>query len=722
MKKVININFQGRVIPIEETAYEILKQYIESLRQFFANEEGRDEIINDIEGRIGELFGDILKKGAACVTDADVESIINSIGRPEDFEAEDAGTAKTETKSQSSSSAYQQAPGYSKGRLYRADNDKLVGGVCAGLANYFRIDPSIMRLLFVVITFGGFGTGVLIYVLLWIILPSRSLEVQLKKRLFRNPDDKVIAGVASGIAAYFNMAVWIPRLIFAFPLVLGIISSIFQNVFFHFDPFPSVIFGSFGGSLFIIYIVLWAVIPQAQSATEKLEMRGERVDLNTIKTTIQEDLGNIKSRTEKWGEEVKETFQNKTRSMASEVGPAAGRAGSRLGNAIGIIFKGFFLLIAGSIAFALLMAMIVLILVMVGVMAGGVSAFPLKGFIIAGPWQNFLAWTTLLLFLGVPVIAFVVWIIRRLIRTKSRNSYLGYVFGSLWTIGIIAAVLLAASISRDYKTKAGVEEKVTIAQPSSNKLFIKASPRSNVRYFDGDWYGIHWDRNNSPFYALTEDSLVLRTVQLRIQKSEDSLFHVSEIKFSRGASPQAAREAAEKISFAINQADSFMNLPRGFDISKSEKFRNQQVLFIIDVPVGKKIEIDRSIYEYSGFNLDLGDGYNDWDWNDDWHNNYSWNSNVEYIMTNDGLKPTHQEDIKEEDNNDENLEAPANPEAPDSSKHIDSSRYHYQPSNDSPETAPKKSEASLHSNSKSFMKGTVKITDITAAFYERLSL
>ena len=58
MKKVININFQGRVIPIEEAAYDNLKQYVESLRAFFANEEGKDEIINDIEGRIAELFGE----------------------------------------------------------------------------------------------------------------------------------------------------------------------------------------------------------------------------------------------------------------------------------------------------------------------------------------------------------------------------------------------------------------------------------------------------------------------------------------------------------------------------------------------------------------------------------------------------------------------------------------------------------------------------------------
>jgi hypothetical protein len=89
MKKVININFQGRVIPIEESAYDMLKQYVESLRKFFANEEGRDEIINDIEGRIAELFGESLKKGSTCITDDDVNHIIESMGRPEDFEGEE---------------------------------------------------------------------------------------------------------------------------------------------------------------------------------------------------------------------------------------------------------------------------------------------------------------------------------------------------------------------------------------------------------------------------------------------------------------------------------------------------------------------------------------------------------------------------------------------------------------------------------------------------------
>ena len=79
MKKIININLSGRVIPIEDAAYDSLQRYIESLRRYFANEEGRDEIINDIESRIAELMNDRIKKGAACVTEYDIEQIINTM-------------------------------------------------------------------------------------------------------------------------------------------------------------------------------------------------------------------------------------------------------------------------------------------------------------------------------------------------------------------------------------------------------------------------------------------------------------------------------------------------------------------------------------------------------------------------------------------------------------------------------------------------------------------
>jgi phage shock protein PspC (stress-responsive transcriptional regulator) len=184
MKKVININFQGRVIPIEETAYELLKQYIESLRRYFINEEGRDEIINDIESRIAELFSERLKKGVTCITDDDVNAVIAGMGRPEDFEAQDADTAASATQ-QKAYSQSEPSGGYTyttstpgRGRLYRNADDKILGGVCSGLANYLGIDPVVMRIIFVIL----FGALFWVYILLWIIVPSKSVESNITKR------------------------------------------------------------------------------------------------------------------------------------------------------------------------------------------------------------------------------------------------------------------------------------------------------------------------------------------------------------------------------------------------------------------------------------------------------------------------------------------------------------------------------------------------------------
>ena len=196
MKKIININLSGRVIPIEDSAYEKLQAYIESLRRYFIHEEGRDEIINDIESRIAELMNEKIRKGASSVTDADVDEIIASMGRPEDFQAaEDTETISTGSQSyQSRTASDEPYTTRKRNRLYRDSSDKILGGVCSGLANYMNVDPAIIRILFAIITFGGFGFGVLAYLLLWIVLPSRDLEYFGGKRLYRNPGIESLVG------------------------------------------------------------------------------------------------------------------------------------------------------------------------------------------------------------------------------------------------------------------------------------------------------------------------------------------------------------------------------------------------------------------------------------------------------------------------------------------------------------------------------------------------
>ncbi|MES2370976.1 MAG: PspC domain-containing protein [Bacteroidota bacterium] len=653
MKKVININFQGRVIPIEESAYDMLKQYVESLRRFFANEEGRDEIINDIEGRIAELFGESLKKGSTCITDDEVNHIIASMGRPEDFEGEEGKVQSQLGGEQTgSSSAGSNYTNYTteqpRGRLYRDDNDKILGGVCGGLASYLRIDPTIVRLVFALMSFGA-GTGILLYILLWVILPSRPLNnTSSTKRLYRNPEEKVIAGVASGIASYFDIAVWIPRLIFALPLVVGIISSIFRSAFwFDGDAFPSIVFGSFGGTLFVAYAILWAVIPEAKSASEKLEMRGEKVDLNTIKNTIQEDLEGFKSRAEKWGGEFKDKAQNfgqefgatvgqKGQQFGTEAAYIAKSNGSRIGRAIGIMFKAFFLFVAGILAFALLVALI-------AGMVAGIGVFPLKDFFLEGPWQNLLAWLTLLLFLGVPVVAFITWVIRRIMGVKSGNKYIGFTFAGLWVIGLVSGGILAASIARNFDAAAKDKQEYTITQPVTGKLIVDI-PDTKVKVY-GRWFKMDGVLN------MNDDSLLLNNVRLHLVKSTDSLYHITANKYSNGADETTALRNVQQINYNIAQQDSLLFLDRGFALQKGTRFRNQRVTVIIQIPVGKKIVIKRRVSSrLNSFHINTG--RNDWDFDEEWSNNYEdWHSDVEYIMTVGGLERVNKP--KKEENNDE---------------------------------------------------------------------
>lgn len=638
MKKVININFHGRVVPIEESAYEILKQYVDSLKKYFANEEGKDEIINDIESRIAELFAENIKKGQTCITEDTVESIIKSMGRPEDFEAEDISSSETsythQNYSQDSSSYTSSTP---RTRLYRSENDKVLGGVCAGLANYLRVDATVVRILFAIITFGGFGTGFLIYILMWVIIPSKELESNLKKRLFRNPEERVIAGVASGLAAYFNIQVWIPRLIFALPLVLGILGSITHSIFWNFDFGPSFIFGSFGGSLSVIYAILWAIIPEANTASEKLEMRGEKVDLNTIKNTIQEDLegfknraskmgSEIKEKAEKFGEELKDTVHATSQSFKAEAAPKAKSAGRKIGNVIAVLFKAFFLFLGGIICFAFLMAFI-------GIAIGGVAVFPLKDFFIEGFWQNLFAWLTFILLLLVPVIAMITWIIRRIMGVKSKNRYLGLSFTLLWVLGIVSAVLFASSFINNFRGQARDKQEYNITQPTSSKIILRVvEPKIKMynRFYRMDG-----------FVRITNDSLYLNNIKVNVTKSFDANYHITAFKYSGGNSENAALEAVKDINYSFNQADSVINLNNSFALEKGSKFRNQRIILQVQVPVGKRIYLDRSISrKFDWVNMHFGNDWeNEWGWDDDnLGKSERWRSNIEYVMTESGLE------------------------------------------------------------------------------------
>lgn len=164
MNKVYNINLGGYPFVIDHDAFDELEKYLSSLNNYFKVSEGRDEIVADIEARIGELFKEKLKR-RKIVSFKDVNEVIDTMGRPEQFEQEETYASAGNYKG----SQFDIRTGK---RLYRDPDTKILAGVCSGLSAYLGIeDPIWMRLAFAV-AFFGFGIGVIPYIILWMVVPE----------------------------------------------------------------------------------------------------------------------------------------------------------------------------------------------------------------------------------------------------------------------------------------------------------------------------------------------------------------------------------------------------------------------------------------------------------------------------------------------------------------------------------------------------------------------
>ena len=215
MKKTLTVNLGGTVFQIDEDAYNLLDNYLTNLRLHFQEEEGVEEIVRDMEMRISELFTEALEGGQQVITIDAVEKVIKQMGRPEELDDADAGTTETGTGTPSHESEKTEATGNSS----ETDNTQQ----------------------------GETTTG----------------EETVRKRLFRDVDHKILGGVLSGIAAYFDWDPTALRLVYIF---LGLLPG--------------------GPSVLLIYLILLFIIPAARTATEKLQMRGEPVNMENIGKTV----------------------------------------------------------------------------------------------------------------------------------------------------------------------------------------------------------------------------------------------------------------------------------------------------------------------------------------------------------------------------------------------------------------------------------------------------
>lgn len=194
MNKTIIINISGAIFHIEEDAYEILKTYMTEVKKHFGLSADSFEIVTDIENRIAELFSEILKRDLKqVIIIKDVHAIIEQMGRPADFEAAD----HTEQAAQPTEA--QMAPGVQR-KLFRDSDDKLIGGVCSGLAHYFSADAVWIRLLWAALFFAG-GIGLITYIILWIVMPVARTRAE---KLAMNGEDVNLETIKNAVNDELN--------------------------------------------------------------------------------------------------------------------------------------------------------------------------------------------------------------------------------------------------------------------------------------------------------------------------------------------------------------------------------------------------------------------------------------------------------------------------------------------------------------------------------------
>lgn len=182
MNKTIIININSIVFHIEEEAYELLRSYMIDIKRHFGNSTDSQEILQDIENRIAEMFAEKIQAGRKEVISLDdVNHVINQMGKVSDFEEGEDMSGEDSEFTQGQSTHTNSSSTVDK-KLMRNPDDKIIGGVCSGLAAYFGIEPKWMRVIFICFFLFG-GSGIMFYLILWVVMPvavSRADKMAMK--------------------------------------------------------------------------------------------------------------------------------------------------------------------------------------------------------------------------------------------------------------------------------------------------------------------------------------------------------------------------------------------------------------------------------------------------------------------------------------------------------------------------------------------------------------
>ncbi|TMM56787.1 PspC domain-containing protein [Maribacter algarum] len=483
MNKTVNINLANILFHIDEGAFNKMRLYLESIRRSFANTPGSDEILADIEARIAELFHEKLENERQVITDKEVDEVITIMGQPEDYMV-DEDIFEDEPKAKRSSVQRRSK------KLYRDTEMKYVAGVSSGLAHYVGVDPLWVRLLWIVLTIGS------------------------------------------------------------------------------------------GGGFILLYGLLWILIPEATTTSQKLDMRGEDINISNIERKVKEGFDDV-------AEKVKNVDY-------SEVGNKVKNGGKTFFDTIGDIIMFFFKIFGKFIGIILIIVGAATIIGMfIGMLTlGTLDWFHLPG--LDGVLNNLTGtpiWlVSLLIFfaIGIPFFFLLYLGLKILVNNlKSIGNIAKFSLLGLWLISLISLIVMGVREAASHAFTGSItQESELFLENQSDPLNIQLAAtelwdqQKQMRVND---MVMVYDNDGTPV-LLSDD------VRFNLKKSQDSTIRISIRKEANGPSYDDARSTAEKIEYSYSLNGNNLVLNDFLTTSDKSRFNDQEIRVNLYLPVGTTIK------------------------------------------------------------------------------------------------------------------------------------
>ena len=494
MNKTVNINLAGTFFHIDEDAFGKLSRYLDAIRRSFSDLNGQDEIIKDVEARISELFSEKINDISQVITIKQLDEVIAVMGQPEDYMVdeeifEDASpNQKSQSRSQSS-----------------------------------------------------------------------------HKQLFRDEDNKFIAGVSSGLGHYFSIdAIWI-RLFWIASILLGF------------------------GAPILVYILLWILIPEALTTSEKLKMNREPVNISNIEKKIKEELENASNKIKEVDYDM---YKENTQKGATIFFSTIGKIFAGIFNVFGKFFGLILIILSLSIIIGLIVGLFTT--GTFGIVSGGFEIFDYLSIVLIDSFPFWLL--VLLVFLIVVIPAFSLFILGlKLIITnlKSIGTTAKIILFVLWICSIIGLSVLGV--------KQATEQGYDGDYITENRISIKANDTLKLKMLSNNRYEYDASRSGSFYLKSDEDGnkiIYSNDIRLIVRSTNDSVATVFLEHKAEGSSFDNAKERAEAIDYKYTFNNNTLTLNSYFTTDIVNKYREQEIEIVLYLPLGTILFADKNTYSY----------------------------------------------------------------------------------------------------------------------------